>query len=139
MTSNQLTYWRNQEEVRANKAREAETQRHNVITEREAKRHNLTTENIDTISNELKSRGYDIQQQSQILDLWDMWSKYGTFDVNQIPPEIRTKFYETLGIEPTNQMYYTDQDATQFNQFWREIGDFMKDVSGIIKNISSLF
>lgn len=44
MTSNQLTYHRNLEEMRANRAQELETNRSNLAKEEEARRSNLVKE-----------------------------------------------------------------------------------------------
>jgi hypothetical protein len=105
VTSNQLTYWRNQEEQRANKVKEAETHRANVMSETlksanlelegkklsEDQRHNLAQEALKSVENDLKARGLDLEQQAQVLKLAEDVAKYGV-DMYEIPTSLQKQY-----------------------------------------------
>lgn len=66
MTKNQLTYWANQEQIKANRAREAETERYNRAQEALKKR-DLDTQWAEHRSKNLERIGKLIAQTSNMV------------------------------------------------------------------------
>lgn len=168
MTSNQLTFWRDQEQARSNRAREIETQRSNLAKEMETQRHdvqdeavrfaqvfenqrhNQQMETLERVNLDLKQQDLNYEGQrvaianaQALTNLNELYAKYGAFAAESIPWDVRSKVLNDLGVEVNEEIRAHSDESTVFNQFWGEFRTFWKNFTSGIANaakaVTSLF
>lgn len=124
MTSNQLQYWRNEEEKRANRAREAENYRSNLAKETETHRSNVTNEQLKSVANALEEKNLAIRDKSLLNDLTNYWLSYGNTGFNALPESLKQ------GLNSAYGMNVSEPNAKEFDDVLSGIWEELKRVLG---------
>lgn len=132
MTSNQLQYWRTEEEKRANRARETE----NRLANLEIQRANLANEDIKRVANKLEEEGLRIRKNEDLLKYVDMIQKYGSFSFSQLPQEYQDALTNEFGMAVDSQ---SKDFKSRVASFWDELKRVVGGTLGGGKGIAALF
>lgn len=137
MTSNQIAYWKTEEEKRTNRAKEAETARSNLAKEAETARHNLSDEEIRRVANDLEAQGLKLRSAEDATKLMDILAKYPESDLQRIPADVRAEISEILGISDVSK----DSGDSFINKALNYGKEFWKNLMGSrgIGSVGSLF
>jgi len=119
MTSNQLQYWRTEEEKRANKQNEALKSKE--LEEKE--RHNVTQEQLEEVSQALKAREIDVKDKQLLADLAEWYTEYGVSSMKALPVELREKLESEYGVPLTHTVAdkYDNETLKYVTNIWEEI------------------
>jgi len=141
MTSNQLSYWRLQEDERANRAKEAENIRSNRAKEEEAHRTNVTNEKIREIQNELEKRNLDIRDNQLLMQLAELYQDGGSLAWENLPDDVQDKLSAHFGTTG----FSANRKTKNFGDFFYQLNDILGHWIGggagsnVAKVISALF